>query len=226
MFVCQITINLNHVEHVIKWSNMNTRLPPGQFYSKKWVLYSALGEPKVELEKWKLTVSGLVEKTYSITYDHLLRISGVKYTRDFHCVTKWSIKDVVWEGARLRDLILRANPKPEAQWVMFVCLDGYTTPVPLEDALTDDAIVAVKMNGQPLPPQQGYPARPFIPHLYGWKSAKWLTEVRLLQEYVDGYWEAYGYHERGNVYNEERFKGDAWKKIKRRLLGTLSASQS
>jgi DMSO/TMAO reductase YedYZ molybdopterin-dependent catalytic subunit len=205
--------------------NLRGPLPPGQFYSKKWVLYSAFGEPKVDLDTWRLKFSGLVDRPYSLTYEELLGLSKTKYVRDFHCVTKWSIKDVEWEGAPLGELIRRASPRPQAEWVLFVCADGYTTPVPLEDAMSNDSIVAIKMNGNPIPKEQGFPARPFIPHLYGWKSAKWLTELRLLEEYVDGYWEMYGYHERGRVYEEERYKGDGWKKIKKGVLGTLSAER-
>ncbi|MEM0121474.1 MAG: sulfite oxidase-like oxidoreductase [Thermoprotei archaeon] len=200
---------------------MQNSLPPGQFFSKRWVLYSAFGEPKIDLEKWTLSFTGLVDRPYSLGYNELLNLSRVKYTRDFHCVTKWSIRGVEWEGASLADLIGKACPRPEAKWVLFVCVDGYTTPIPLEDAMSPDSIIAVKMNGAPLPKEQGFPARSFIPHLYGWKSAKWLTEVRLIEKYVDGYWEMYGYHERGRVDKEERYKGDRWRKIKKGVLGTL-----
>jgi DMSO/TMAO reductase YedYZ molybdopterin-dependent catalytic subunit len=89
---------------------------------------------------------------------------------------------------------------------MFHCADGYTTPVPLEDAMTEDSMIAFKMNGEPIPVEQGFPARPFIPQLYAWKSAKWLAKIEFMENYEDGYWEARGYHERGNVSNEERFK--------------------
>jgi DMSO/TMAO reductase YedYZ molybdopterin-dependent catalytic subunit len=100
---------------------------------------------------------------------------------------------------------------------MFHCADGYTAPVPLEDAMVEDSLIALKMNGKPLAIEQGFPARPFIPHLYGWKSAKWVTIIEFLHEYEDGYWESHGYHQRGNVSNEERFRGpklawSLWKK--------------
>jgi DMSO/TMAO reductase YedYZ molybdopterin-dependent catalytic subunit len=93
--------------------------------------------------------------------------------------------------------------------------------VPLEDAMVEDSLIAFKMNGRRIPEQQGFPARPFIPHLYGWKSAKWLTEIEFLPDYKDGYWEKFGYHERGDIWSEERFKGQGGKHMRRRGLGTL-----
>jgi DMSO/TMAO reductase YedYZ molybdopterin-dependent catalytic subunit len=137
------------------------------------------------------------------------------------CVTTWSIKDVVWEGVAFRELAKLTGVKPEVKWVMFHCEDGYTAPVPLEDAMVEDSVIAFKMNGKPISVQQGFPARPFIPHLYGWKSAKWLTGIEFMAEYRDGYWEAYSYHERGNVWDEERFKGQGGKHTRHRGLGTI-----
>jgi DMSO/TMAO reductase YedYZ molybdopterin-dependent catalytic subunit len=105
-----------------------------------------------------------------------------------------------------RELAKLAKVKPETKWVMFHSADGYTTPVPLEDVMVGDSLIVLKMNGRPIPIEQGFPARPFIPHLYAWKSAKWLTEIEFLEKYKDGYWESRSYHERGNVWKEERFK--------------------
>ena len=188
---------------------MVTQIPmaPGQFYAKRFAIYSALGEPRIKLDKWRLSIIGLVENELNLSFEELQRLPQVELTRDFHCVTQWSIKNVVWEGVRSRELASLAKVRPEAKWVMFHCADGYTTPVPLVDAIVEDSLIAIRMNGQPLPAEQGFPARPFIPHLYAWKSAKWLTRIEFIENYEDGYWEARGYHERGNVSNEERFKG-------------------
>jgi DMSO/TMAO reductase YedYZ molybdopterin-dependent catalytic subunit len=136
------------------------------------------------------------------------------------CVTKWSIEKPMWEGVPIKLLADMAQVKPEATWVMYRCYEGYTAPVPVEDALREDSIVALKLNGKPLLPEQGFPARPFMPDLYGWKSAKWLTEIEFIPKYVDGYWETYGYHERGNVWEEERFKGHSGKNWLKRAFGT------
>jgi len=139
------------------------------------------------------------------------------------CVTSWSIEKPLWEGVPIKYLADAAEVKPEAKWVMFHCYDGYTAPIPVEDALMEDSIVALKMNGRPLSAEQGFPARPFMPHLYGWKSAKWLGKIEFIPEYADGYWEGYGYHERGDVNEEERFKGaqgQGGKHFARRAFGT------
>ncbi|MCS7117372.1 MAG: sulfite oxidase-like oxidoreductase [Thaumarchaeota archaeon] len=185
-------------------------LPPGQRYIKDFIVYAALGIPKVDLASYRLTVTGLVERPLSFNYEELMKLPMKKYVKDAHCVTRWSVKDVAWEGVQIKYLAGLAGVKPEASWVMFRCLDGYSTPVPIEDALDEDAIVALRMNGKPIPLENGFPARPFIPHLYLWKSAKWLTEIEFMDEYEDGFWERAengGYHERGNVWAEERFKG-------------------
>jgi DMSO/TMAO reductase YedYZ molybdopterin-dependent catalytic subunit len=200
---------------------MQRTVPPGQTFAKRWALYTALGVPKIDLDTWHLTTMGLVEKELNLSFAELQQLPQLKLTKDFHCVTTWSIKDVVWEGVSFRDLAQRTGVKPEASWVMFHCADGYTAPVPLEDAMVEDSLIAFKMNGKPIPEPQGFPARPFIPHLYGWKSAKWLTGIEFLPEYKDGYWEMFGYHERGNIWDEERFKGQGGKHVRHRGLGSI-----
>lgn len=189
---------------------MQKEIPPNQHYVKKFIYYAALGVPHVDIEKYKLRITGLVEKQLEFTYQQLLEMIDTKYVRDFHCVTGWSVANVEWEGIKIKRLAEMAKVKSEAKWVMFYSLDGYTSIVPIEDALSEDAIIALKMNGKPLDIKSGFPARPFIPHLYAWKSAKWLTEIEFLKDYIDGYWEERGYHERGNVWEEERFKGEGF----------------
>ena len=193
-------------------------MPSGQRYVKDFIIYAAMGIPKVNLSSYKLEINGLVEKPYSLSFQDLERMVDSNYTHDFHCVTRWSIKDVTWTGVRISALAERAGVKEEADWIMFHCLDGYDTPVPIEDAMDEKSIVAIRMNGKPIPEENGFPVRPFIPHLYGWKSAKWLSGIEFIKGYEDGYWEAYGYHDRGNVWEEERFKGSAWKKIRRTVF--------
>jgi len=182
-------------------------IAPNQHYIKKFIYYAALGIPKIDIEKWRLRITGEVERPIELTYNELLSMINVRYVRDFHCVTGWSVKDVEWEGVKIRDLAKMAGVKDTAEWVVFQSADDYETIVPIEDALSEDAIIALRMNGKPLDIKSGYPARPIIPHLYGWKSAKWLTTIEFTKQYRDGYWEAMGYHERGNAYIEERFKG-------------------
>jgi DMSO/TMAO reductase YedYZ molybdopterin-dependent catalytic subunit len=195
-------------------------LPPGQYYGKKWIIYSALSEPVLRPEDWHLKTKGLVEKEIDLSFDDMQKMPQIKFTKTFSCVTKWAIKDVVWEGVAFREIAKLTGVKPEVKWVMFRCADGYSAPVPLEDAMVEDSVIAFKMNGRPVPSEQGYPTRPFIPQLYGWKSAKWLNEIDFLPEYEDGYWEMYGYNERGNIWEEERFKGHVGTHSRRRSLGT------
>ncbi|MCH1771122.1 MULTISPECIES: sulfite oxidase-like oxidoreductase [Metallosphaera] len=183
------------------------QMPPGQRPIKRFIYYAALGVPEVNVEEYRFKVTGMVERELSFTYQELLNMMDMEYKRDFHCVTGWSVLDVSWKGINLKRLVERASPKPEAKWVIFYSLDGYTATVPLEDVMNEDSILVLIMNGRPLTKEEGFPARPFFPHLYGWKSAKWVTSMELVPEYVDGYWEERGYHERGNVWDEERFKG-------------------
>ena len=200
---------------------MQNSTPPGQTFAKRWAIYAALGVPEIKLDTWRLSTKGLVEKELSLSFDDLRKLPQIQLKRDFHCVTSWSISDVVWEGVPFRALVKLTGVKSDAQWVMFHCADSYTAPVPLEDAMVEDSLIAFKMNGKPIPIQQGFPARPFIPQLYGWKSAKWLTAVEFLREYEDGYWENFGYHERGNIWDQERFKGQGGKHVRHRGLGSI-----
>jgi DMSO/TMAO reductase YedYZ molybdopterin-dependent catalytic subunit len=195
-------------------------LPPGQVWGKKFVIYAALGVPKVDPSMWSLKLDGLVEKPLEFSYQQLLSMPQLAYAKPFFCVTRWSIKDASWEGVSIPALAKQASVKPEADWVMFHCVDGYTAPVPLEDAMRDDSMVALRLNGKPLSREQGFPARPFMPHLYGWKSAKWVNRIEFISGYSDGYWEMYGYHERADVFQEERFKGGSGKQARKTAVGT------
>jgi DMSO/TMAO reductase YedYZ molybdopterin-dependent catalytic subunit len=194
------------------------QLPPGQKFIRKFIVYAEFGIPKIDISSYRLRIEGLVERPVELSYEELQKIPQIKIVRDFHCVTGWSVANVEWEGVPMKEIIRLVNVKQEAKWVMFYCLDGYTTIVPFEDLMVEDAIIALKMNGKPLPIEHGFPARPIIPHLYGWKSAKWLNGIIFLNNYMDGYWEERGYHERGNVWEEERFKGMHGKHQKRRPL--------
>jgi DMSO/TMAO reductase YedYZ molybdopterin-dependent catalytic subunit len=195
-------------------------LPPNQVWGKRFVIYAALGVPKIDPNQWKLKVEGLVNSPVEYSFDQILSMPQDNEVRSFHCVTRWSIKDVAWEGIKLRRLLEPAGVKPEADWLMFHCADGYSAPVPLGDALMEDSILAFKLNGKPLSYEQGFPARPFIPGLYAWKSAKWVNRMELISGYRDGYWEMYGYHERADIWEEERFKGHSGTPVKRKAIGT------
>lgn len=181
-------------------------LPPGQKAIPNFIIYRILGQPEVDLNYWRLRIGGDVSNPLTYTYDELLEMIDTSYVSDFHCVTGWSVRNVVWEGVSLRKLVTKAQPSKGVEWVYVKSLDKYTTVIPYDDFLDDRSLIVLRINGRPLSVEQGFPARIFIPHLYGWKSAKWVAEIIFTKEYKDGYWEALGYHHRGNVWKEERFK--------------------
>lgn len=183
-------------------------LPPGQKYIPNFIIYRILGQPKININNWKLKITGLVEKPLELSYEDLLSMPSMKYESDFHCVTGWSVRRVKWEGVSLKYLAERVSVKPGAKWVYIISVDGYSTIVDLKDFLHERSLLVLKMNNEPLSPEQGFPCRIFIPHLYGWKGAKWVSKIIFRENYIDGYWEALGYHERGNVWKEERFKNE------------------
>ncbi len=178
----------------------------GQKYIPNFIIYRILGQPIVDIDKWKLTIEGFVKRKLEYSYNKLLSMSNAKLIADFHCVTGWSVKGVVWEGIVLKNLVGEDNILPEAKWVYTISLDGYSTIIPINDFLSEKSLLVLKINGKVLSLEQGFPARIFIPHLYGWKGAKWVTRIVFTDKYMDGFWEALGHHPRGNVFLEERFK--------------------
>ena len=185
---------------------MSTDTPPGQKYIPKFIIYAEFGIPSIDINDYRLYVEGLVRKRLELSYEDLRKLIDTEYRSDFHCVTGWSVKDVHWRGIRLTRILDMAEVSEEAKYLYLVSLDGYTTIVNINDARDPMAMIVLEINGKPLSIQQGFPARVFIPHLYGWKSAKWLSKIIAIDRYIDGYWESKGYHERGHVWREERFK--------------------
>ncbi len=186
--------------------NVVGMLPPGQKYVQFFTIYRILGQPEVDVRKWRLRITGLVEEEAELSYEELQLMPCKEIVVDFHCVTGWSVKGVKWSGVPLKHLAGLAGVKDNAKWVLVKGLDGYTTSIPLEDFLHEDSLLALRLNGKPLSIEQGFPARIIIPHLYGWKGVKWVSEIVFTDKYVDGFWEKLGYHPRGNVWLEERFK--------------------
>ncbi len=182
--------------------------PPGQKYIPDFIIYRILGQPTVDPLEYRLRIDGLVEKILEYSISDLYSLPMKTIRRDFHCVTGWSVRGVEWRGVPLEFFYREARVSSRAKWVYFTGLDGYTSIVPLEDYLAEDALLALYMNGEKLSPEHGFPARIVIPHLYGWKGVKWVYRITFIDEYRDGYWEALGYHPRGNVWLEERFKTD------------------
>jgi DMSO/TMAO reductase YedYZ molybdopterin-dependent catalytic subunit len=181
------------------------RLPPGQTLVKDWPVLDLGVQPDVTPERWRLRVEGLVQAPVRLTLEEFRALPQVERTSDIHCVTQWSRYDNHWQGVRARDLVAMARPKDEARFVAFTSYDGYTTNVPLEELLREDALFAHSWEGEPLTRQHGGPVRVVIPRLYFWKSPKWVTRVELLREDRPGFWEVRGYHNNGDPWREERY---------------------
>jgi DMSO/TMAO reductase YedYZ molybdopterin-dependent catalytic subunit len=182
------------------------RVPPGQSRTRKWPVLHASRVPHVPTEQWSLEVAGLVERPLRFNWEEFQALPRVKVYADFHCVTRWSRLDNVWEGVATRELLSRAGVRPEAKFVILHAHDdGWTTNLPLADFAGEDALLADTHDGRPIPPDHGGPLRAIVPRLYAWKSAKWLRAVELSAADRAGYWERGGYHMRGDPWREERF---------------------
>ena len=183
------------------------RVPPGQSRTKKWPILDASGPPDIDLQRWRLRVGGLVGHPADWSWEEFLNLPRVKVFSDFHCVTRWSRLGNLWEGVSTRELLRRAgDAQPEAHYVLVGGYDrGWTANLPLENFLADDALVAFRHDGEPISTEHGGPARLIIPSLYAWKSAKWVASIELMEHDRPGFWEANGYHMRGDPWTEERY---------------------
>jgi len=181
------------------------RVPPGQYLTEGFPVLSAGPTPRTPLEQWTFTVEGGAEPA-RWTWDEFQALPRESVTVDIHCVTRWSKLDTVWEGVSV-DTLLEAVDH-DAAYVLAFCDGGYTTNLPLEDVTDGKAWVAFGYDGEPLDPEHGGPARLLVPHLYFWKSAKWVRGLRLLDDDEPGFWESNGYHLRGDPWREQRYWGD------------------
>jgi DMSO/TMAO reductase YedYZ molybdopterin-dependent catalytic subunit len=183
------------------------RLPPGQSRTKKFPVLDAFGTPEIDPEKWRLEVSGLVEREMSWTLEEFRMLEAVKVYADFHCVTRWSRLDNIWTGVSAKKLAELVGIKKEARFVISEAYDhsmfgqNWTTDFPLDYFLNEDSLIAFEHDGQPITPEHGGPVRLIIPRLYAWKSAKWLKGLRFVDRDEPGYWERGGYHLRGVPWN-------------------------
>ncbi|HEX2644491.1 MAG TPA: sulfite oxidase-like oxidoreductase [Thermoanaerobaculia bacterium] len=180
------------------------RVPPGQYVTEKWPVLTYGETPRIRPEAWSIRVFGLAEeKTW--TWEQFQALPRVRITADFHCVTRFSTLDNTWEGVATRELLRGLAVDPEASHVMAHCYGGYTTNLPLEDFLSEYSVLADTHGGQPLAVDHGGPVRLVVPHLYAWKSAKWVNGIELLPADERGFWEENGYHTYGDPWKEERF---------------------
>jgi DMSO/TMAO reductase YedYZ molybdopterin-dependent catalytic subunit len=183
------------------------RLPPGQSATLKWPVLHEGGIPRFDSKTWDFRVSGLVEKPLRLTWEEFTRLPMKEVTADMHCVTRWSRFDVRWEGVPFTEVMKLVQVKPGANYVMVHADYDYTTNVPLADLIRPTTLFALKHNGEPLPLEHGYPVRLVVPHLYAWKSAKWVRGIELMERDEPGFWEQNGYNMYGDPFREERYSG-------------------
>jgi DMSO/TMAO reductase YedYZ molybdopterin-dependent catalytic subunit len=183
------------------------RLPPGQVRSRKWPVLDASGPPDIDLDQWRFRVAGLVGTEVQWDWQEFTALPRVEVFGDFHCVTRWSRLGNLWQGVSTRELIRRAGgARPEAHYAIIHGYDqGWSTNLPLEHFLAEDALVAILHDGESISTEHGGPARLIVPRLYAWKSAKWVAGVELVEQDRPGFWEANGYHMRGDPWTEERY---------------------
>ncbi len=184
------------------------RLPPGQSATLKWPVLHEGTIPVFNPQTWEFRVSGLVEKPVRLNWEEFNRLPQVEITTDIHCVTRWSRFDNRWQGVPFTEVMKLAVPKPEARFVMIQAEQGFTANVPLEDLMRPTTLFAFQHDGEPLTPEHGYPLRLVVPHLYFWKSVKWVRGLELLSTDAPGFWEQNGYNMYGDPWKEERFDTD------------------
>jgi DMSO/TMAO reductase YedYZ molybdopterin-dependent catalytic subunit len=183
-----------------------SRLPPGQYLTRDFPVLSAGPTPRVAPEEWSLTLHGAVDEPRSWTWDELLALPAKTFTVDIHCVTKWSKLDTTWTGVSVDTLL--DGVSTDAAYVSAWCDGDYTTNLPLADVTDGKAWIAYAYDGEPLHPEHGGPARLLVPHLYFWKSAKWVRGLMLSGDDEPGFWESVGYHNYGDPWREQRYWGD------------------
>ncbi len=181
------------------------RLPDGQKVVEDWPVLTYGGTPRASTDDWLLRIFGLVEKETELDWEGLTALPRTKVHTDIHCVTTWSKMDTNFEGVSIPDLLKQAQVKPEAKAVMAHCYGGYTANLLLDDFIRDENLLAYVYEGEPLAADHGGPCRLLVPHLYFWKSAKWVNGLEFISQDEAGFWERYGYHMRGDPWKEERY---------------------
>jgi DMSO/TMAO reductase YedYZ molybdopterin-dependent catalytic subunit len=181
------------------------RLPPGQSLTLKWPVLHYGAVPRFDPARWDFQLRGLVEKPLRLSWEEFNRLPKAEVRSDFHCVTRWSRFDNTWMGVLFRDVLQRVQLKPEAKHVLVHGEQGYTANVPLADLDRPSVLFATHHDGERLSPDHGYPLRLIVPHLYAWKSVKWVRGLEFLDHEHAGFWEQNGYHRYGDPFQEQRF---------------------
>ena len=181
------------------------RLPPGQHMAQGFPVLDIGVHPQFDAATYRFRVTGEVENPMDLSWDEFTALPKAEQVSDFHCVTTWSKFDVRWGGMKFSALLEMVQPTAKAAHVIQECNDGYTTNLPLAEMLGDDVILAYELDGEPLPVEHGGPLRVIVPHLYGWKSSKFVTSLVFQEHDSKGFWETRGYHNHADPWKEERF---------------------
>jgi len=181
------------------------RLPPGQSLTLKWPVLHYGSVPKFDPDEWDFRVYALVDNPMRLSWVEFGQLPQSERVSDFHCVTRWSRFDNAWRGVAIRDLLALVKPSSDASHVLIHAEEGYTTNIPIDNLDRDNVILATHHDGLPLSADHGFPVRLIVPHLYGWKSAKWLRGMEFLDRDQAGFWEKNGYHMHGDPWKEQRF---------------------
>jgi len=189
-------------------STDRARVPPGQYVTTDFPVLSAGPTPHTPLTEWTFRIEGLIDQPVSWSWEEFKALPSREYVADISCVTKWTKLDTRWQGVSVDTLLEHVDLDRRAAFVIAYCDGGYTTNLPIADVVNDQAFVAYDYDGAPLAPEHGGPARLVVPHLYFWKSAKWIRGLRLQERDQPGFWESFGYHNRGDPWLEERYSGD------------------
>ncbi|MBC7910388.1 MAG: sulfite oxidase-like oxidoreductase [Pyrinomonadaceae bacterium] len=189
---------------------LRERIPPGQYETKDFPVLSAGPTPRTSLERWTFSVYGEISEDLKWTWEEFLKLPSEDLTVDIHCVTKWSKLDTTWRGVAVDTLLEKVNfvAQPDVKHLIAYADGGYTTNLPLTDVLNKKSWIVYEYDGKPLAPEHGGPARLLVPHLYFWKSAKWVRGLKLVRENRPGFWESNGYHLYGDPWREQRYAGD------------------
>lgn len=184
------------------------RLPPGQFETHDFPVLSKGPAPRIDMAAWRFTLSNGPRPVKSWSWHEFMALPRTVWQGDIHCVTTWSKFDTRWEGVTVDDLLADAGIAAPTSWVLALSLDDYDTNVPVADLIGGRAMVATHFDGQPLAPQHGGPARLLVPHLYFWKSAKWIKGLKFTARDEAGFWELRGYHMYGDPWRQQRYSSD------------------
>lgn len=185
-------------------ADLADRVPPGQHLASGFPVLTYGSVPEVSQETWQVRIWGLVPEQV-LTWNDLMAMPQSEFTADFHCVTTWSKLDVQWTGIKVTDFMRSVPLDPDARYITIHCYGGYTTNLAMADFLREENFLAHTLFGDPLPPEHGGPMRLVVPHLYAWKSAKWINGLEFLHQEELGFWERNGYHRRGEPWAEERY---------------------